>query len=129
MLTQTLRKIFDVEAAITSVHRVLTPGGVVLATLPGLSPLADSEGDNAEHWGFTPLSARRLFESVFDAADVDVASYGNVLSATAFLHGIAADELSPEELDYHDPSYPLVITVRAIKSPRLPLTGMSDARN
>jgi len=38
-----------------------------------------------------------------------------VLAAVAFLHGLAAEDLRPEELDYHDADYELLITVRAIK--------------
>jgi hypothetical protein len=36
----------------------------------------------------------------------------------AFLEGMAADELRPEELHNHDPQYPMLVTVRA----QLPLT-------
>jgi len=121
VLPQTLQLVFDVKAAIATIHRVLVPGGVVLATLPGLGPLADDERGKARNWGFTPLSARRLFEALFDANDVDVASHGNVLAATAFLHGIAAEELKAEELDHDDPSFPVVITLRAVKSNCSPL--------
>jgi hypothetical protein len=38
-----------------------------------------------------------------------------VLTAIAFLRGLAAEELKREELDYHDPDYELIITVRAVK--------------
>jgi len=41
--------------------------------------------------------------------------YGNVLAATAFLHGLAAEELTREELDHRDPDYELLIGVRAQK--------------
>jgi hypothetical protein len=35
LLTQTLHVIYDMRAALATVHRVLRPGGVVLATFPG----------------------------------------------------------------------------------------------
>ncbi|MBE3119884.1 MAG: hypothetical protein IMZ50_14165 [Candidatus Atribacteria bacterium] len=38
-----------------------------------------------------------------------------MLIAIAFLHGLAAEGLRREELDYHDPDYEVLITVRAIK--------------
>jgi hypothetical protein len=41
--------------------------------------------------------------------------YGNVLTAIALLHGLAAEELRQEELDYFDPDYEILVTVRAVK--------------
>ena len=35
ILTQTLQYIFDIRGAIATVHRILRPGGVALATVPG----------------------------------------------------------------------------------------------
>jgi hypothetical protein len=67
------------------------------------------------YWNFTTLSMRSLFEEVFPATGLSVDSAGNVLAATAFLHGLAADELRPDELDYRDADYELLITVRAVK--------------
>jgi len=69
-----------------------------------------------DRWRFTTLSAQKLFEEVFSPVNVTVASYGNVLAANAFLHGLAGEELRPQELDHQDPDYELLITVRAIKS-------------
>ncbi|HZM16768.1 MAG TPA: glycosyltransferase [Candidatus Krumholzibacteria bacterium] len=124
VLTQTLQFIYDLPAAVRTLHRILKPGGVVLATVPGLTPLGDYEWTWC--WSFTPHSARRLFTSVFAAGAVEVEAFGNVLTATAFLHGIAAEELRPEELEHHDPSYPLLITVRAVKEAEEGVAG-SDA--
>jgi hypothetical protein len=58
-----------------------------------------------------------LFEEAFSAGDVHADAFGNVLAATAFLHGLAAEELTPSELDYRDPDYEFLITVIAVKSP------------
>ncbi len=69
-----------------------------------------------DYWRFTTLSARRLFGEVFPPENVTVKARGNVLAAIAFLHGLAAEELKPEELDHDDPDYELIITVRAVKS-------------
>jgi len=38
-----------------------------------------------------------------------------VLAATAFLNGLATEELRKEELDHYDPHYQLLITIRARK--------------
>jgi len=115
VLTQTLQLIYHLPEAIHGLHRMLRPGGVLLATVPGLSQLSEDEWRDSWYWGFTPSSVRRLFASVFPAERLDVDAFGNVLAATAFLQGIAAQELRPAELDYRDPSYPLLISVRAVK--------------
>jgi hypothetical protein len=45
-----------------------------------------------------------------------VASLGNVLAATAFLQGLAQEDLPDLSLlDVHDPEYPLIITLVARK--------------
>jgi hypothetical protein len=36
--------------------------------------------------------------------------------AISFLHGLSAEELSQEELDYHDPNYEILITLRVVKA-------------
>ncbi len=41
--------------------------------------------------------------------------FGNVLAAMSFLHGLAVEELTPEELDYREPGYDVTIAVRAVK--------------
>jgi len=46
---------------------------------------------------------------------VDVRGLGNVLACVAFLVGMAAEELSARELQEHDPSFPLLVTVRPTK--------------
>ncbi|MEO5701567.1 MAG: methyltransferase domain-containing protein [Casimicrobiaceae bacterium] len=116
IITQTLQMIYEVEAAIRTLHRILRPGGVVLATSHGISRVARREGvdDWGEYWHFTSQSSRRLFRAVF-GEDVTVQPYGNVLSTIASLHGLAARELEPEELAHADPNYELILGVRAVK--------------
>jgi len=117
IFTQTLQFIYDLRAAVLTLHRILKPGGVLLATMSGISQISRYDMDRwGDYWRFTSLSARRLFEEVFLPADVTVRSYGNVLAANAFLHGLATEELRQEELDYDDPDYELLITVRAVKA-------------
>ncbi|MEM2125322.1 MAG: glycosyltransferase [Candidatus Methanosuratincola sp.] len=116
ILTQTLQVIYDVRAALQTVYRILKPGGVILATFPGISQISGYDKERwGYYWSFTSLSARRLFEEIFPPECVQVNASGNVLVATAFLYGMAAEELKPEELDHNDPDYEVVITVRAEK--------------
>ena len=115
ILTQTLQLIYDFDAAIHTLYRILKPGGFVLATIPGISQNGDKEWRNVWCWSFTAHSARKMFESVFELGTTEVKVYGNVLAATAFLQGLAVEELSPEELTYFDPEYEVLIGVKAQK--------------
>jgi hypothetical protein len=67
------------------------------------------------YWSFTTASTRRLFTAAFPIECVEVSAHGNVLTSVAFLHGLATQELRRHELDYVDPDYEMLITVRAIK--------------
>lgn len=115
VLTQTLHLIYDISTAVRTVCRILKPGGVVLATAPGISQLSVDEWARYWAWSFTPLSLQNLFADVFPAEQLEITQYGNVLSSVAFLHGLASSELSREELDRNDPCYPLLMTIRAVK--------------
>jgi len=116
ILTQTLQYIFELEKAICTLHRILKPGGVVLGTVPGIAQIAPEESKYCgDYWRFTTASAERLFKTHFQDGEVHVVSYGNVLASTAFLYGLAAEELRKEELDFSDPEYQFLIGVRAVK--------------
>lgn len=117
--TQVLMYIYDVHAAVKTIYRILAPGGVALVTLAGISQIAPPTmmAEGGEFWRFTCSSAQRIFSDVFGARNVSVRSFGNVLVATAFLHGLVAAELTAEEIAFNDLDYPLTITVRAVKPP------------
>jgi hypothetical protein len=116
ILTQTLPFIHDVHAAVSNCYTALKPRGVLLSTFPGISQISRYDMERwGDYWRFTTLSAKRLFEEVFPTENVEVKAYGNVLVAVAFLHGLAVEELKQKELDYHDPDYEVLITVRAVK--------------
>lgn len=128
VLTQTLHLIYETAAAIQTVHRILKPGGSVLATMPGVSQIAGDRWGRQWFWGFSSQSVARLFSEVFPLELVRVEAYGNVLSSVAFLHGLATHELTIGELEERDPQYELVVSVRAVKpGPRLDASGIEVA--
>ena len=115
ILTQTLHLIYDFRAALQTIRRILKPEGVVLATFPGISQISNDQWGSCWCWSFTALSAQRMFEEVFPEENIFVQTFGNVLTATAFLYGLAVQELQQDELEYNDTDYEVLITVKAVK--------------
>ncbi|WP_200885044.1 methyltransferase domain-containing protein [Croceibacterium mercuriale] len=113
ILTQTLHLIFDMKAAVRTLFRVLKPGGVLLCTVPGITQIADSDWNDTWYWSLSKGAATKLFGQAFGPEHVQVVQYGNVLSATAFLHGMATQELQRHELDHADHEYPVIIAIAA----------------
>jgi len=118
IFTQSLQMIYDLKAALHTLHRILAPGGVLLLTSAGISKIARhlGEDDWGEYWHLTTQSAEALFSETFPHANTDVKSYGNVLSAVSFLHGLAAEELSSQDLQINDPNFEVLVTARVAKA-------------
>jgi len=114
ILTQTIQFIYDIRSALLHTHRILKPGGVLLATVPAISRI-DKHLQKTDYWRLTVPSSHLLFGDVFGHDNIDIVSYGNVLTGITFLTGMACEELAQSELDMCDAYYPLIITVRAIK--------------
>jgi len=113
VLTQTMQFIYEVQSVCASAHRLLAPGGVLLVTVPLLARIAPRYGPATEYWHFTAASCTRLFGEVFGTENVEVRTHGNVLAATAFLYGVAVEEVPREKLDVNDQFFPVVVSVSA----------------
>jgi glycosyltransferase involved in cell wall biosynthesis len=113
VLTQTLHLIYDMKIAVDLIHRALKPGGVLLLTVPGISQLDRGEWGDTWYWSLTGQSATRLFGDCFGAANMIVGVHGNVYAATCYINGLALEEVDRGKLDHFDPSYPVIVTVRA----------------
>lgn len=115
IVVQTLNVIYELRPAVKTLHDALRPGGVVLATVPGISQISTLDMESwGDFWRFTTMAAERLFAETFE--QVEVVAFGNVASATAFLQGYAAEDLTAEELDEDDPRYQVTIGIRAIRA-------------
>jgi SAM-dependent methyltransferase len=122
ILTQVLPFIYDVHAVVNTLWRILKPGGTVLVTASGISQIARYDMEQwGDYWRFTSCSAARLFSEAFPEDHIKVETRGNVLSSIALLHGLLANELTPEELNHQDDDYQMCVFVKATKPP-LPQT-------
>lgn len=114
--TQTFNFIYDFKSAIKGAHKLLKPGGTLLATCSGISQISRYDMDRwGDYWRFTTSSARLAFGEAFGGNNLEVKSYGNVLASVAFLEGMACEELNKEELDFKDDDYQMIISVKALK--------------
>jgi SAM-dependent methyltransferase len=114
--TQTLNFIFDFNEAVKGIHKVLKKDGYCLVTMAGVCQVSRYDMDRwGDYWRFTTKSAEKVFGNVFGEGNIKVTSFGNVLSAVSLLEGLAAHELTPEELDYLDEDYQIIISVTAKK--------------
>ena len=110
IFTQTLPFIYDVKIVVKNILKLLKPNGVALITTGGITPISRYDMDRWGHyWSFTDLSLRKLFEEVVIKENIKIETFGNVKSCTFFLYGMAAEEMSNEELDLKDQNYPLAI--------------------
>jgi hypothetical protein len=114
ILTQTLQLIYNLDNAMENLYRALAPGGALLITVPGISPIGPEEL-RYWYWSFSELSLKILLSSRFGESNLQVQSYGNVFAAICFLTGLCLPEVGTERLDYKDESYPITIFACARK--------------
>ncbi|WP_439883487.1 glycosyltransferase [Pontibacter sp. MBLB2868] len=116
ILTQTLHLIYDFKSALRTCHRILKPGGVLLLTVPGITPIDHGEWKETWYWSFTDKAMNRIMAETFPGAKAEVTTFGNVFAASAFLYGLGISEVCKSELDYHDPHYQVIVSVKATKN-------------
>lgn len=116
VLTDVLHTIFDLPAAMRTIHDALRPGGVALVTVPALQPVCHEDRDNwGDLWRFEAQGLVRLFETVFQTEEFEVRSHGNALVAAASIYGLAREDMRPSHFDQDDPERPVTLTVRAVR--------------
>ena len=115
ILTETLHLIYNFQDAVRHAHRFLKPGGVLLLTVPTLSPM-DQELAHIECWRFTEVSCTRLLSDTFVGGDIEVDSYGNYFSCSAFLSGMALEEVDEKLLEEVSPMFTQGVCAKATKA-------------
>lgn len=115
--TQTLHLVYDLRAALASLCKMLKPGGTLLLTVPTITQISRWDMDrHGDHWRMTSKALVRLVAEAFPGAATDLSVFGNVYAATAFLHGLAVEELDRTKLDLFDPDYEMLLAVRVRKA-------------
>jgi SAM-dependent methyltransferase len=111
ILTQTLQLVPELEVALQNAWQSLASGGVLLLSVPGITR-ADPEHVEADRWRFTAAGLETLIARTCVDGSREVVGYGNLISAVAFLMGLAAEELDEEELKAKDPHFAVVVCAR-----------------
>lgn len=113
ILTHTVGAIDDIWSVIKEIHRILIPGGKLLFTASsGIKPQWHPEN---VYWRMSAAMIKYIFGKYYDLNMIKIKTYGNVLVCQAFLVGLAAEELTAEELEYNDQHFPLIITAVVTK--------------
>jgi hypothetical protein len=87
---------------------------VLLLTVPALQKVDFPKGAS-DLWRWTPGGLERLLRRVVPQAEPEVFGYGNVLVATAWLLGLAAEELEAAELELFDPEFVILSAARLVR--------------
>ncbi|MFA7658238.1 MAG: methyltransferase domain-containing protein [Candidatus Gastranaerophilaceae bacterium] len=114
--TQTFNFIYDVKSSLLGAKHLLKDGGVLLATVGGLSQISRYDMDRwGDYWRFTDKSLEMLAkEAGFSKASVII--YGNAMAATAFIQGLAQEDLKDlKMLDETDEDYQIILGLVAKK--------------
>jgi SAM-dependent methyltransferase len=115
ILTQTLMYVHDLRAAVAESHRMLRPGGVLLASVSALNR-TDPDSPTGDYWRVTSAGCSLVFAEAFGAANVRVQAHGNLAACVGFLVGMSREDVTGGELQGDDPRFPLVIVIRAVKA-------------
>jgi SAM-dependent methyltransferase len=115
--TQTYNFVFDIARAVESSHRLLKPGGLLLATAAAIAPISRYDMERwGDYWRLTTASARRLLTPWFRGG-AEIGSAGNAFAAACFVQGLAVEDLQdPALLDVMDEDWPVIVTMVARKA-------------
>jgi SAM-dependent methyltransferase len=117
VVIQTLQYTSSPSAAISNCLQALRGGGSLLIVVPGLTSHDPRMPLDHDYWRFWPAGIESLLREAAPQARRRVVGYGNLVAALGLLHGLAAEELKPQELDHNDRHFPVVVCAR------LDLTG------
>jgi glycosyltransferase involved in cell wall biosynthesis len=113
--THVLHIIFELDKAVSELHRILKPGGVLMVAVPHISMC----GLNThELWRFTPEGLHAVLAKSFGPDNVNVHAYGNSLTAAGDLRGLVVHEFTKTELNFNDPRFAVEVCALAARRDR-----------
>jgi len=115
LLPNTLCVLRRIEPCLRQALRVVKPGGVILASTAAFVPLTP---DYPDYWHLSADGWKEVAARAWPGADVEnveIQAHGNCLAASAAMLGLAAEELTPGELEVNDARYPVLITLKCVK--------------
>jgi SAM-dependent methyltransferase len=115
ILTQVLLYVDDYESAIKECKRILKPEGNLLVILPSMGRIDVRAGIKEDYWRFTRASTQYIFRKFFSKEKIEIKTWGNVLIGIGFWSGQSQEEFSKKQLDYVDPNFPVIVTIKATK--------------
>jgi SAM-dependent methyltransferase len=116
VLDRCLQWLPEMAVALEEVVGRLRPGTALVTFFTGIA--RPEPGECAPLWSVAPYAARRLLEERRELERVDVEQYGNVTLALAWIHRLAAGDLTERELAAVDPAYPVLVAVTASRRGR-----------
>jgi SAM-dependent methyltransferase len=121
VLTQTLQLVPDVRAALENVWTSMRPGGVLLVSVPTITPV-DRTSRGFDRWRFTVDGLRTVISQACPGAEIDAEAFGNASAGVAFLMGITMEEMKTRQVETFDPDVAILACARV----RKPSTGAGD---
>ena len=125
VLTQTLQLVPDVRAALENVWTSMRPGGVLLVSVPTITPV-DRTSRGFDRWRFTADGLRTAVSQACPRADIEVEAFGNASAGVAFLMGIAVEELRMRQVETFDPDVAILACARIRKPASLDRKDVAD---
>lgn len=116
IVTQTLQYVADPAQAIQNLHDCLASNGTLLVTVPGITRLDPADGRPTDRWRFTPKGLFDLLASPFGHSQANSIGYGDLQSATAFLYGLAAEDIGLAEGDERISDFAVVVCAKATRA-------------
>jgi hypothetical protein len=112
LLPNTLSVLKNIEGCLRHALRIVKPGGAILASTAGLAPLIP---DGPDYWRHTKAGWEVLLERLWPNCEIAVEGHGNCLVAVAEMLQLSMEELTEQELEFHDPRYPVLVTMSCRK--------------
>jgi hypothetical protein len=115
IVTQTLQYVADLESAVGNPHGCLVRDCVLLVTVPCITRIDPDHGRNAARWRFTPRGLSDLLAHAFTADDIACVGYGDLYTATSFLHVLAVEDIELSPGGGRTSDFPVVVCARAVR--------------